>query len=70
MATSISNDGVGRPVLVLNREHVLNRQLASLLVLQPLSVLLINGVQVNSTFDGQFDPARISTKAIREIKVS
>jgi outer membrane cobalamin receptor len=33
-------------------------------------LLLINGVQVNSTADGQFDPARISTKSIREIKVS
>jgi outer membrane cobalamin receptor len=33
-------------------------------------LLLINGVQVNSTTDGQFDPARISTDAIREIKVS
>jgi vitamin B12 transporter len=33
-------------------------------------LLLINGVPVNSTVDGQFDPARISTKAIREIKVS
>jgi len=33
-------------------------------------LLLINGVQVNSTADGQFDPARISTQAIREIKVS
>ena len=33
-------------------------------------LLLINGVPVNSTADGQFDPARISTKAIREIKVS
>ena len=33
-------------------------------------LLLINGVLVNSTVDGQFDPARISTKAIREIKVS
>ena len=33
-------------------------------------LLLINGVQVNSTADGQFDPARISTKAVREIKVS
>jgi vitamin B12 transporter len=33
-------------------------------------LLLINGVQVNSTADGQFDPARISTAAIREIKVS
>jgi outer membrane cobalamin receptor len=33
-------------------------------------LLLINGVQINSTVDGQFDPARISTKAIREIKVS
>ena len=33
-------------------------------------LLLINGVQVNSTADGQFDPARISTKGIREIKVS
>jgi outer membrane cobalamin receptor len=33
-------------------------------------LLLINGVQVNSTSDGQFDPARISTDSIREIKVS
>jgi outer membrane cobalamin receptor len=33
-------------------------------------LLLINGVQVNSTADGQFDPARISTQAIREIKIS
>ena len=33
-------------------------------------LVLINGVQVNSTADGQFDPARISTKAVREIKVS
>ena len=33
-------------------------------------LLLINGVQVNSTADGQFDPARISTETIREIKVS
>ena len=33
-------------------------------------LLLINGVQVNSTADGQFDPARISTDSIREIKVS
>ena len=33
-------------------------------------LLLINGVLVNSTADGQFDPARISTDAIREIKVS
>jgi len=33
-------------------------------------LLLINGVPVNSTADGQFDPARISTKTIREIKVS
>lgn len=33
-------------------------------------LLLINGVLVNSTVDGQFDPARISTKAIREIKIS
>ena len=33
-------------------------------------LLLINGVLVNSTADGQFDPARISTQAIREIKVS
>ena len=32
-------------------------------------LLLINGVQVNSTADGQFDPARISTQAIREIKI-
>jgi vitamin B12 transporter len=33
-------------------------------------LLLINGVQLNSSADGQFDPARISTHAIREIKVS
>jgi len=33
-------------------------------------LLVINGVLVNSTADGQFDPARISTKSIREIKVS
>jgi outer membrane cobalamin receptor len=33
-------------------------------------LLLINGVLVNSAADGQFDPARISTNAIREIKVS
>jgi outer membrane cobalamin receptor len=33
-------------------------------------LLLINGVLVNSAADGQFDPARISTQAIREIKVS
>ena len=33
-------------------------------------LLLINGVQVHSTADGQFDPARISTNAIREIKVT
>jgi len=33
-------------------------------------LLLINGVLVNSTADGQFDPARIPTTAIREIKVS
>src|SRR5688572_32322089 len=33
-------------------------------------LLLINGVMVNSTADGQFDPARISTRSIREIKVS
>jgi vitamin B12 transporter len=33
-------------------------------------LLLIDGVQVNSTADGQFDPARIATTAIREIKVS
>jgi outer membrane cobalamin receptor len=33
-------------------------------------LLLINGVLVNSTADGQFDPARISTDGIREIKVS
>ena len=30
----------------------------------------INGVPANSTSDGQFDPARISTAGIREIKVS
>ena len=33
-------------------------------------LLLVNGVPVNSTADGQFDPARISTTPIREIKVS
>ena len=33
-------------------------------------LLLINGVPANSTSDGQFDPARISTASIREIKVS
>lgn len=33
-------------------------------------LLLVNGVLVNSTADGQFDPARISTEAIREIKVT
>jgi outer membrane cobalamin receptor len=33
-------------------------------------LLLINGMPVNSTSDGQFDPARISTMVIREIKVS
>ena len=33
-------------------------------------LLLINGVPANSTADGQFDPARISTAGIREIKVS
>jgi len=33
-------------------------------------LLLINGVMVNSTADGQFDPARISTHSIREIKLS
>jgi vitamin B12 transporter len=33
-------------------------------------LLVIDGVLFNSTVDGQFDPARISTNAIREIKVS
>jgi outer membrane cobalamin receptor len=33
-------------------------------------LLLVNGVPANSTSDGQFDPARISTTGIREIKVS
>jgi len=33
-------------------------------------LLLINGVPANSTSDGQFDPARIPTDVIREIKVS
>jgi outer membrane receptor protein involved in Fe transport len=33
-------------------------------------LLLVDGVLLNSTVDGQFDPARISTHAIREIKVS
>ena len=33
-------------------------------------LLLVNGVQMNSTSDGQFDPARISTDSIREIKIS
>jgi len=33
-------------------------------------LLLVNGVPSNSAADGQFDPARMSTDAIREIKVS
>ena len=33
-------------------------------------LLLINGVPANSTVDGQFDPARIPTDIIRELKVS
>jgi outer membrane cobalamin receptor len=33
-------------------------------------LLLVNGVPTNSTADGQFDPARMSTDAIREIKIS
>jgi vitamin B12 transporter len=33
-------------------------------------LLLINGVPANSTVDGQFNPARISTAGIREIKIS
>src|SRR5512134_697505 len=33
-------------------------------------LLLVNGVPANSTADGQFDPARISTQAIRDIKIS
>ena len=33
-------------------------------------LLLIDGVPFNSTDDGQFDPARISTESIEEIKVS
>lgn len=33
-------------------------------------LLLINGVPANSTADGQFDPARIPTDSIREIKIS
>src|SRR5262245_32602378 len=33
-------------------------------------LLLINGVPANSTSDGQFDPARIPTDIIREVKVS
>jgi vitamin B12 transporter len=33
-------------------------------------LLLVNGVPANSTVDGQFDPARMTTDAIREIKVS
>jgi outer membrane receptor protein involved in Fe transport len=33
-------------------------------------LLLMNGVQINSTSDGQFDPARISTDSIRDIKIS
>jgi outer membrane cobalamin receptor len=33
-------------------------------------LLLVNGVPANSTSDGQFDPARMSTTGIREIKVS
>jgi vitamin B12 transporter len=33
-------------------------------------LLLVNGVPANSTADGQFDPARIPTDVIREIKIS
>jgi len=33
-------------------------------------LLLVDGVPVNSTSDGQFDPRQISTESIREIKVS
>ena len=33
-------------------------------------LLLVDGVPVNSTADGQFDPRQISTESIREIKVS
>lgn len=33
-------------------------------------LLLIDGVPVNSTNDGQFDPSGITTESIREIKVS
>ena len=33
-------------------------------------LLLINGVPANSTSDGQFDPARIPTDMVREVKVS
>ena len=33
-------------------------------------LLLINGVPANSTSDGQFDPARISTTGIRDITIS
>jgi outer membrane cobalamin receptor len=33
-------------------------------------LLLINGVPANATSDGQFDPARIPTDVIRDIKVS
>lgn len=32
-------------------------------------LLLIDGIPANSTDDGQFDPARISTESIREIKI-
>ena len=33
-------------------------------------LLLVNGVPINSTADGQFDPARLSTAAIRDIKIT
>jgi outer membrane cobalamin receptor len=33
-------------------------------------LLLVDGVPVNSTADGQFDPRQIPTESIREIKVS
>ena len=33
-------------------------------------VLLLNGVPINSTYDGQFDPAIIPTENIAKIKVS
>ena len=34
------------------------------------TTLLLNGIPINSTYDGQFDPHLISTESIAKIKVS